>query len=38
MGLPVVDEVLVNGHEVHRSLRSVEGFNRPINEDMVARE
>ena len=38
MGLTVVNEVLVNGHKVHGSLRSVQGFNRPINEDMVPRE
>jgi hypothetical protein len=38
MGLTVVNEVLVNGHKVHGSLCSVEGFNRPIYEDMVPRE
>jgi hypothetical protein len=38
MGLPVVNEVLVDRNQVHRSLRSVEGFNRPIDEDMVPRE
>jgi len=38
MGLPVVNEVLVNGHKVHGSLGSVEGFNGPVNEDMVSRE
>ena len=35
MGLPVVNEVLVNGHKVHGSLGSVQGFNGPIYEDMV---
>ena len=38
MGLPVVNEVLMNGYQVNRSLRSVQGFNRPIYEDMVPRE
>jgi len=36
MGLTVVDEVLVNGYQVNGSLGSVEGFNGPVNKDMVS--
>jgi hypothetical protein len=38
MGLPVVNKVLVDCHQVNGSLCSVEGFNGPIYEDMVSRE
>jgi hypothetical protein len=36
MGLPIVNEVFVNGHQVNGSLRSVEGFNRSVNKDMIS--
>ena len=36
MGLTVVDEVFVNGYQVNGSLRSMQGFNGPVNKDMVS--
>ena len=31
-----IDEVFVNGYQVHGSLRSVQGFNGSVNKDMVS--
>jgi hypothetical protein len=38
MGLALVCEVFVDGYDVNLSLCFVEGFNRPVQEDVVARE